>query len=274
MSKNKNNTNTNTNDNYELSVDRNISALVPVFADNEVREMLVNVGEKEITAVELKRSVVTARTLIEYANISTMCLACEMGKLSKADVEKEGFKSVISFVKTAFGSRLDENTISRYYKIGRVFGDAYTHKWRKGIPADVSITNLGVCLSLLPKDVDVSKLSDDELDVVFNEFYDIYVDTEKIHLRNSLKGIREEVKIILHPEKADIPVKAEEVDSDENSDENSTQTDENSGESMETIYNALDVLMTYFKGNDRAMDALTALYAELPEQHDVETENA
>ena len=247
------------------------------------KDEVVMVGDKELTSMTLKQAVVTADTLINYSKVSTMALAVEMGRLVKAIVERDGFKSVNTFIKKAFGSALDENTISRYYKVGRIFGDPDTHAWKRPIPADVSITNLGVCLSLF-KGVDVSTMTDNEVDTLFNEFMDEYVYTERIALRSTLKTIRKDVNAILNPDTADIPTTAEDVTDGEQGDtsENAPQTNENSVSEVQRVYVAQEhvtALMEYFKGaDDSIMTALATLAERLAkdeqafEQADVETE--
>lgn len=227
------------------------------------KDEMVFVGDKELTVQALKQTVVTAQTLIAYSKVSNMALSCEMGKLTKAGVERDGFKSVTSFIKQAFGAQQDVNTLGRYYRVGRIFGDPATHTWKRPIPADVSITNLGVCLSLIDTS-DIDKWSDTECMSAFNSFMDKYVYTDKIALRSSLQTIRKDVKAILNPDTADIPATAQEVQEGEQEQAQDVEItpEVEAQQAQDSAREAVDILYTYFAGRDDVI-ALIAQIADL-----------
>ena len=228
------------------------------------KDEMVLVGDKELTVQALKQTVVTAQTLIAYSKVSNMALSCEMGKLTKGGVERDGFKSVTSFIKQAFGAQQDVNTLGRYYRVGRIFGDPATHTWKRPIPADVSITNLGVCLSLIDTS-DIDKWTDAECAKAFNTFMDLYVYTDKIALRSSLQTIRKDVKAILNPDTEPIPTTAQEVQEQaqdgQQEQEQEQETDVPATE-QDNAREAVDTLYTYFAGRDDVI-ALIAQIADL-----------
>lgn len=227
------------------------------------KDEMVLVGDKELTVQALKQTVVTAQTLIAYSKVSNMALSCEMGKLTKAGVERDGFKSVTSFIKQAFGAQQDVNTLGRYYRVGRIFGNPVTHTWKSPIPADVSITNLGVCLSLIDT-TDIDKWTDAECDKAFNLFMDAYVYTDKIALRSSLQTIRKDVKAILNPDTADIPATAQEVQEGEQEQAQDVEVtpEMEAQQEQDNAREAVDLLYTYFAGRDDVI-ALIAQIADL-----------
>lgn len=226
------------------------------------KDEMVLVGDKELTVHALKQTVVTAQTLIAYSKVSNMALSCEMGKLTKAGVERDGFKSVTSFIKQAFGAQQDVNTLGRYYRVGRIFGDPATHTWKRPIPADVSITNLGVCLSLIDT-TDIDKWTDAECDKAFNTFMDLYVYTDKIALRSSLQTIRKDVKVILNPDTADIPSTAQEIPMQEQEQAQDVEItpEVEAQQAQDNAREAVDLLYTYFAGRDDVI-ALIAQIAD------------
>ena len=225
-------------------------------------------GGKEITSTELKRSYVTTASLLASAEISSIALVCELAKVTKKVAEKDGFKTVMDYLRNAFGARLDTNTLSRYYRVGRIFASRSDLKWRDGIPASVSITNLGQVLALIDiKWTDLDSMDEPTLSKIFDKFYADYIETEKLHLNALNKVLRDEIKDIKNP--AIIEATAEEVTSDTStSDTSNTSADtvkvDEDAERASTARDSIDYLYQYFRGNDKALEALAVLLAEIP----------
>lgn len=246
---------------------------VQTFVDNinaiDLEKSYTLAGGKEITSTELKRSYVTTASLLASAEISNMALVCELGKVTKKVAEKDGFKSVMDYLRNAFGSRLDTNTLSRYYRVGRIFASRTEIGWKNGISNGVSITNLGQVLALIDiKWTDLDSMSETDINVIYDKFVADYIDTELIHLNALNKVLRDEIKDIKNP--AIISATAEEVTTEPSTD---TDTDTDTQPSPVKVVDtadkareALDTLYTYFRGNDRALEALALVLAELPNE--------
>ena len=191
-------------------------------------------GEKVVRDKALTTYHARASVLITAKSISDKALCIECGRVTLEDVEKVGYSTVPAFINDCFGSTLDTNTIQRYIRIGKVFGD-YTadgYKWKAPISQAVSVTNLGQIIALVFEDVpkdkrDVYKLSATELNNLFDAF------CEKYHpdMDNGmpLQGTNKALRKYLADLKADkdtIPTTAEDVTDNEPSAENEPTADE------------------------------------------------
>lgn len=247
--------------------------LAPV-ADKDTE---VKVGEKALTSTALKQVTVTARTLQYFRSVSAQALACELSALDKAEVAKDGFKSVSSFIGNVFPD-LAQGTAMEYYRVGRVFGDRTTHKWRNGYPEDVSITNLSSFLKYLGKVKSIDTMTQTDLVTLANDLYDKYIATDLVHLRLSNKALREEMDAILNPP---VDTTFEEVDTDEQGDqgEQGEQGDQDAQAqaedvlTRETALKALDTLYTYFRGNADVLALIAQVQAYVPAPVEVEVQD-
>lgn len=178
-------------------------------------------GEKVVKDKALTTFHARGSVLLTAKGISDKALSIECGRVNASDVEKIGYSSVPAFIMDVFGTALDSNTIQRYIRIGKIFGDrtADGYKWKEPISQAVSVTNLGQILALvfedLPKEKrDVYKLSDSELNQLFDSFVEKYRPDEDGGL--PLQGTNKALRKYLNELKADknvIPSTAEEVDS-------------------------------------------------------------
>lgn len=176
-------------------------------------------GEKVVKDKALTTYHARASVLVTAKSISDKALCIECGRVNPSDVEKIGFSSVPAFINECFGNALDTNTIQRYIRIGKVFGDYTTdgYRWKAPISQAVSVTNLGQIIALvfedLPKEKrDVYKLSDTELNMLFDTFCDKYRPDEDGGL--PLQGTNKALRKYLSEMKADadtIPTTATET---------------------------------------------------------------
>ena len=178
-------------------------------------------GEKVVKDKALTTYHARSAVLVSAKAISDKALCIECGRVTPADVEKIGYSSVPAFIMDCFGSALDSNTIQRYIRVGKVFGD-YTsdgYKWKAPISQAVSVTNLGQIIALVFEDMpkekrDVYKLSDTELNQLFDRFVEKYRPDEDGGL--PLQGTNKALRKYLNELKAEanvIPTTAEEVES-------------------------------------------------------------
>ncbi len=200
---------------------------VSTFTASNFESMVLNAKEDSFTLgdVVVKDSALTtyhARSsiLVTARAISDKALCIECGRVNPEDVEKIGFSSVSAFINECFGNALDNNTIQRYIRVGKVFGDyiADGYKWKAPISQAVSVTNLGQIIALvfedLPKEKrDVFKLTRDELNTLFDNFCKKYRPDEDGGM--PLQGTNKALRKYLSDIKADkdvIPATASEVE--------------------------------------------------------------
>ena len=196
--------------------------------------------------------------------VSEKGLCIEISDLNDEMLKKEGFKGgVTEYIKEVFGSSLASNTALKYRKVGLIFGEKVTdengkitYRWKSPIDSDVSVTNLSQILGLLGLPRDFAKLSDKEIEKIFNEFIQAYIISGKLHLSATNAILREEI--------ADLQttiIKANATEITENTDTENTDTDtENSEETAkQNAISAVDALKIYFKGNKEATKALAVL---------------
>ena len=203
--------------------------------------------------------------------VSEKGLCIEISDLNDEMLKKEGFKGgVTEYIKEVFGTSLASNTALKYRKVGLIFGEKVTdengkitYRWKSPIDSDVSVTNLSQILGLLGLPRDFAKLSDKEIEKIFNEFIQAYIISGKLHLSATNAILREEI--------ADLQttiIKANATEITENTDTENTDTDtentdtdtENSEETAkQNAISAVDALKIYFKGNKEATKALAVL---------------
>ena len=168
--------------------------------ESEVFKFTVNKGQ-EVTTITVRESAsVTALTNIEklsrLANASASVICSEMRKIPNSTIEKSGL-SALNFFKGAFNDVLSDNTISRYYRISRLFFDPNTFAFRNGLDCDVAISNLDAVLPLFKfkeRNLKVEELTEKELLAEYNAFFEEYILKDTIHLFKSQTQLKEEVK--------------------------------------------------------------------------------
>ena len=203
--------------------------------------------------------------------VSEKGLCIEISDLNDEMLKKEGFKGgVTEYIKEVFGSSLASNTALKYRKVGLIFGEKITdddgkitYRWKAPIDSDVSVTNLSQILGLLGLPRDFAKLSDKEIEKIFNDFVQTYVMSGRLHLSATNAILREEIADL---QTTILKATATEITDTENGDtengdtENGDTDTENSEETAkQNAVSAVDTLKIYFKGNKEATKALAVL---------------
>lgn len=169
----------------------------------EVFKFSVNKGKEVTTIVVRDPASVTALTNIEKSarlQGATATLMCsEMRKVPMSTIEKSGL-SALNFFKGAFGDVLSDNTISRYFRISRLFFDPTTFQFRQGLEVDTLISNLDVVLPLFKfkdRNLKIEELTEEEITAEYNAFYKEYIIKDLIHLFKPQSKLKEEVAKLL-----------------------------------------------------------------------------
>ena len=225
---------------------------VPVEVKDEDSKQKVTVFRKLRNEVAVE----TVSKLYTFLNLSKATIkgsVLGMATLTKENAESVGLKSVKALIKAIF-KEYSDNTIDKYIRIGRIFGNDDKSNWREEIEPTTSVSNLDVVLTLFDgKDKECETLA--EYKALFDDFYTKYIDTEKIHLWKSQKALKEEVSNILHPA-IDGTFKDVTETSAETSAENKKESPK---ESATALIQALTVI---FKSNKNAKKALAILVEE------------
>lgn len=227
-------------------------------------------------------AVVEAYENIDYLrslkDVSEKGLVFEIGDLDDEMLKKEGFKGgVMDFIGQVFGTSLALNTVQKYRKIGKVFGvktiddnGKIHYSWKAPIADDVSVTNLTQIIGLLNLPKDYAKLTEAELDKVFQSFVVNYIVTGKIHLDATNKILRDEITAIKTTVN-DIQSTATEIKDGETVEEGNTVEPSETADEVEITpeieaeekrthaIEMLDYLKVYFKGNKDALKAIATL---------------
>ena len=191
--------------------------------------------------------------------VSEKGLCIEISALNDEMLKKEGFKGgVTEYIKEAFGSSLASNTALKYRKVGLIFGEKIEtedgkirYQWKSPIDSDVSVTNLTQILGLLGLPRDFAKLSDKEIERIFNDFIQTYVVSGRLHLSATNAILREEIADL---QSTILKATATEITDGENTDgENTEET------ARQNAVSAIDTLKIFFKGNKEATKALATL---------------
>lgn len=204
--------------------------------------------------------------------VSEKGLCIEISDLNDEMLKKEGFKGgVTEYIKEVFGSSLASNTALKYRKVGLIFGEkvtdengAITYRWKAPIDSDVTVTNLSQILGLLGLPRDFAKLSDKEIEKIFNDFVQTYVMSGRLHLSATNSILREEIAdlqtTILKATATEVTDNENTENGDtENTDNESTDTENTEETAKQNAVSAVDTLKIYFKGNKEATKALAVL---------------
>lgn len=222
---------------------------ISTFTATNFENMVLNakedsfeIGEKVVKDTALTTYHARASILATAKAISDKALCIECARLNPADVEKIGYSSVSAFISDCFGSTLDNNTISRYIRVGKIFADfeADGYKWKAPISQAVSVTNLGQIIALVfeecptddkGKKKDIYSLSRAELNTLFDKFVEKYQPDENggMPLQGTNKALRTYLQN-LKKKAEEIPTTATEI-TDEQTD---SQTD-SSAEDFEKV---------------------------------------
>ena len=203
--------------------------------------------------------------------VSEKGLCIEISDLNDEMLKKEGFKGgVTEYIKEVFGSSLASNTALKYRKVGLIFGEkvtdengAITYRWKAPIDSDVTVTNLSQILGLLGLPRDFAKLSDKEIEKIFNDFVQTYVMSGRLHLSATNSILREEIAdlqtTILKATATEVTDNDTENTDTENTDTENTDTENTEETAKQNAVSAVDTLKIYFKGNKEATKALAVL---------------
>lgn len=240
---------------------------------------------RKVTNPTLVASFVKIQTIDMLSKYSTTILAFELSKLTKEQAEMYKSKSIMDLVYKVFPNlTIDRTTATKYRKAGLLFMDRTKDAkfaFRNGIDYDTSINTLERCITLASVDekgekVDIEKATEEELEKLYNNFYQKYVISGKINLNASQSRVKEQISAILKDsEKVVATIKAEdvkEVDNSTTTTENSENT-ENSGSTQElsdkkescraSAEEHINLLKTLFKDNKSALQLLSKLVKEL-----------
>ena len=238
------------------------------------KELTVNRTVTDVATIDLVNDI-TKLTIMRELSDSAIVVA--MGRITKKMAEAIGLNRPTDLLKAKFKSRFSENTIVKYYNIGRIFGKpSGEYIWRDGIDADVSYSNLDVVLTLINYK-DLYKMSDNDVESLYNTFYNTYVRTGLVNLSATQTILKKQVQEIKNPP---IDGKSKDVtDNSDNSNDNQNNSDnsndnqnisENSETKLETAMNCLKILANVFKGSEdseitQALSVLTDKISKMME---------
>lgn len=231
------------------------------------------VGDKEIKDKALVVMHDKAKVLLAVRKVSDKAMCVEVARLTLDDVKRVGFKSLNDYLKQVFESDLTTGQIADYIRVGKIFADttAQGYKWKKAIPQDVTLTNLRDVLSLVFEECkgkdekDVCKLSDTELNKLYDRFVSIYLEGDNPCPLQASNAYLREWKKALKEDADAIPTTAQEVDGqqEQEQEQDGQQEQENVTEDVirDNAKSALADLMALYKDNAEIEQAVCSLLA-------------
>lgn len=267
--------------------------------DDSGKEIIVT---RKVTNPVLLANIANIQSIDLFGRYSTTKLTFSLTDFTKEQAEMYKCKSIIELVfKLMPKLAIDRTTAAKYRKVGlwaTIVGDDGKRRFRNGIDADVSINTLDRCTTLVAVDtngkkVDLESCNSEELEKLYNQFYQKYVITGKISLNASQSTVKEQIANILKEEKN--VVKTIEEDTSKNSDNssndnnnsdnysNTTNSENNSDNLAEGTANNdnsqtiqaeeeniqksaeehINLLKTIFKDNKNAINLLSKLLKEV-----------
>ena len=221
-------------------------------------------GDKEITLTG-KDAVIANRLQFfdEVSSQSGKALAVYLGYFNDKISTNYGFSGVNPMLK-AIAKKLDTNTISKYRKVGLLFGHISKDcvpQWKAEIPQGVSVTNLTSVLGLASQGKKLEELTPEEIETLYKEFVETYLDEEepKLHLQATLSKLRQEVHDI-QTTVGDGATKSKSKGKGKGKDENTVPE----LSPLEKASLALDNLFEFFAGDEEALSILDTLAGKLP----------
>ena len=178
------------------------------------------VGDKEIKDKALVLMHDKASLLLAVRKVSDKAMCVEVARLTTDEVKRVGFKSLADYLRKVFESDLTSGQIQDYIRVGKIFADttAKGYKWKSAIPQDVTLTNLRDVMSLVFEECngkdekDVTKLSDTELNKLYDRFVSVYLEGDNPCPLQASNSYLREWKRELKEDKDAIPTTAQEVD--------------------------------------------------------------
>ena len=164
-----------------------LSIITKALADStENMPTSIKVAGKEINSKPMVSMYTKSAVLLAAKKISEKALCIECARLTLEDVKQYGFKSVADFAVQAFAKDVTAGQINDYVRVGKIFGNlkGTGYSWKKGIPQAVTMTNLRQVMGLVFEECkdkeskDVTKLSETDLNKLFDRFVSLYIEGE------------------------------------------------------------------------------------------------
>lgn len=229
-----------------------------------------------------------------FANVgklSNKAIAIECGDVTIDIAKSEGYKTPAEMLHCIFPD-LSHNTINQYKRVGKFFGirekdenGKVLYRWRAGIDETVSVTNLTQVISLAKLPDNFEKLTKEEIDKLYSEFYGTYIESGKINLNLSQSDLKKQIQTVNSDSKAIEGEFTEKTDKKEEKSDNkettAKQTEKSdSGESVPTetpkksASEAILLLSAIFKSNTRVLKWLSQITEEIKKLPDVDAISA
>lgn len=227
---------------------------------------MIKVGDKEVTDKALIVMNAKATLLLTARKISDKAMCLECARLTLEEVKKYGFSSVLAFVGKMFELDLTSGQITDYIRVGKIFGDRTRngYHWKKGIAESVTMTNLRDVLGLVFEDCpdkeskDVNKLSDTELNKLFDNFMEKYPDCPLQASNKTLREWKTNLKKSKDEDANTIKGTATEIDGDgtpDNAPEKLVKASDKAIELIENIQLSVMALMGMYT-DEKAIEAI------------------
>ena len=234
-----------------------------------------------------------------FANVgklSNKAIATEWGRVTLDLAKSEGFKTPAEMIKSIF-PEYTNNTINQYRRVGQFFcireevekdgKKSVNYRYRAGIDETVNITNLSQVISLAKLPDNFEKLTKEEVDKIYSEFYKEYIESCKINLNLPQSELKKQIKAVLSDNEAidvaftektnnkaeDSDNKAEDSDNKAESSDKSEKTADIVNDSpKKTASEAIIALSAIFKGNTKILTLLSKISEAVEKLPDKEAE--
>lgn len=221
-----------------------------------------------------------------FANVgklSNKAIATEWGRVTVDLAKSEGFKTPAEMIKSIF-PEYTNNTINQYRRVGQFFcireeveidgKKSVNYRYRAGIDESVNITNLTQAISLAKLPDNFEKLTKEEVDKIYSEFYKEYIESCKINLNLPQSELKKQIKTVLSDNNAidgtftdktdkkaeESNNKAEESANSENkAEESEKETNVVKESTKKTASEAVILLSVIFKGNSKILTMLSRI---------------
>lgn len=237
-----------------------------------------------------------------FANVgklSNKAIATEWGRVTTDLAKSEGFKTPAEMIKSIF-PEYSNNTINQYRKVGQFFcvreeietqgKKSINYRYRAGIDETVNITNLTQVISLANLPDNFEKLTKEEVDKLYSEFYKKYLENFKINLNLPQSELKKQIKTILSDNEAIDTTFTDKTDNkSEQSDKNDEKAEKSDKKSEKTVKSekgdrnhemstkeqateAIVYLSCIFKGDTQILKMLAKISESIEKLPDDDTE--
>ena len=274
-------------------VDTNFYQYSETTKDDSGKEIIVT---KKVTNPVLVNNIVKIQSIDLFSKYSSTKLAFCLADFTKEQAEMYNCKTIIDLVYKMIPTLgIDRTTASKYRKVGlwaTIVTDDGKRQFRNGIDADVSINTLDRCTTLVSvnakgEKVDLEKCNSEELEELYNNFYQKYVISGRIWLNASQSKVKEQISAIVNENKKVVKTIEDESKKDSDNSDNSVSNDIQNTDSAnnsvtgsantdnnQTIVNDeeniqksaeehINLLKTIFKDNKNAINLLSKLLKEV-----------